>query len=162
VAVLGEGEVFAEELHHRNEHSVEIAAVWLHYLMKDSCCELVPVLCGSFHRFIEGDELPGSNEQLALFIDTLKRATEKRRTLIIAAGDLSHVGPAFGDGYRMGPAEKASLSTSDAELMDSVARGDSGGMLLQIKKEGDRRRVCGLPPIYLALGLLSICGMIFY
>jgi AmmeMemoRadiSam system protein B len=183
-AVLGEGEVFAEELHHRNEHSVEVAAVWLHYLAKDRNCELVPVLCGSFYRFIEGGEQPGSNEQLALFVDTLKRVTDNKRTLIIAAGDLSHVGPAFGDGYRIGPAEKASLSTSDTELMDTMAKGDSEGMFLQIKKEGDRRRVCGLPPIYLALRILgeptgkitgyaqcpadqeeasfvSICGMIF-
>jgi hypothetical protein len=68
--------------------------------------------------------------------------------------------------------------------MDTIARGDAEGMFLQVKKEGDRRRICGLPPIYLALRLLgettgkvtgyaqcpadqqetslvSICGMVF-
>ena len=28
---LGEEEAFAEELHHRKEHSIELASVWLHH-----------------------------------------------------------------------------------------------------------------------------------
>ncbi|MCJ7521684.1 MAG: AmmeMemoRadiSam system protein B, partial [Dehalococcoidia bacterium] len=152
-ASLGE-EVFAEELHHRPEHSIEIAAVWLHYLVKDKACGLVPVLCGSFQRFIEGAERPGEDEEIGLFIDTVRKATDGRRTLIVAAGDLSHVGPAFGDSYPIGLAEKASMSAADAEIMDSVAKGDAEGLFALVKQEGDRRRICGLPSIYLALRIL--------
>jgi MEMO1 family protein len=154
-SALGEGEVFAEEFNHRNEHSVEAAAVWLHYLVKDKGCELVPVLCGSFQRFIEGDRSPGDDGEIARFVEAGRNATANRRTLIVAAGDLAHVGPAFGDRYPINVLEKARLSSADSELMTSIARGDAEGMFQQVKKEGDRRRICGLSAIYLALRLLG-------
>ena len=154
-SALGEGEVFAEEFNHRNEHSVEAAAVWLHCLVKDKGCELVPVLCGSFQRFIEGDGSPGDDDGIARFVEAVRNATANRRTLIVAAGDLAHVGPAFGDRYPINVLEKARLSSADNELMSAIARGDAEGMFQQVKKEGDRRRICGLSSIYLALRLLG-------
>jgi AmmeMemoRadiSam system protein B len=154
-SALGEGEVFAEEFNHRNEHSVEAAAVWLHCLVKDKGCELVPVLCGSFQRFIEGDGSPGDDDGIARFVEAVRNATANRRTLIVAAGDLAHVGPAFGDRYPINVLEKARLSSADNELMFAIARGDAEGMFQQVKKEGDRRRICGLSSIYLALRLLG-------
>ncbi len=154
VTALGEG-VFDEELHHRAEHSVETAAVWFHYLVRDRFCEIVPVLCGSFHRFIEGDMQPSEDKEVNLFVNSIRKATADRRSLIVAAGDLAHVGPAFGDRYPIGLAEKNSLSAADSELMGTIARGDAEGMFLQVKREGDRRRICGLAPIYLALRILG-------
>jgi predicted class III extradiol MEMO1 family dioxygenase len=79
---------------------------------------------------------------------------------------------------------KASLSAADRKLMDAMARGDAEDMFQQVKREGDRWKICGLAPIYLALRLLgstngsmagyaqcpadqqetslvSICGMLF-
>src|SRR5439155_16447157 len=44
----GEQSAFAEELHHRGEHSIELAAVWAASLLGDRRPTLVPVLCGSF------------------------------------------------------------------------------------------------------------------
>ncbi len=154
-SALGEGEVFAEEFNHRNEHSVEAAAVWLHYLVKDKVCELVPVLCGSFQRFIEGDENPGDDDEIARFVEAVRKTTANRHTLIVAAGDLAHVGPAFGDRYPIDVLEKARLSAADNELIAAIASGDAEGMFQQVKKEGDRRRICGLSAIYLALRLLG-------
>jgi len=154
-SALGEGEVFAEEFNHRNEHSVEAAAVWLHYLVKDKGCELVPVLCGSFQRFIEGDGNPGDDYEIARFVEAVRKTTANRRTLIVAAGDLAHVGPAFGDRYPVNVLEKAKLLSADNELISAIASGDAEGMFQQVKKEGDRRRICGLSAIYLALRLLG-------
>lgn len=154
-SALGEEEVFAEEFNHRNEHSVEAAAVWLHYLVKDKGCELVPVLCGSFQRFIEGDRKPSDDDEVARFIEALSNATANRRTLIIAAGDLAHVGPAFGDRYPIDVLEKSRILSADNELMSAIARGDAEEVFQQVKKEGDRRRICGLSAIYLALRLLG-------
>jgi AmmeMemoRadiSam system protein B len=154
-SALGEGEVFAEEFNHRNEHSVEAAAVWLHCLVKEKGCELVPVLCGSFQRFIEGDGNPGDDDGIARFVEAVRNATANRRTLIVAAGDLAHLGPAFGDRYPIDVLEKARLSAADSELMSAIASGDAEGMFRQVKKEGDRRRICGLSSIYLALRLLG-------
>jgi AmmeMemoRadiSam system protein B len=154
-SALGEEEVFAEEFNHRNEHSVEAAAVWLHYLVKDKGCELVPVLCGSFQKFMEGDREPSDDDEIARFVKALRNATVNRRILIVAAGDLAHVGPAFGDRYPIDALEKARLSSADSELMSAIARGDAEEMFQQVKKEGDRRRICGLSAIYLAIRLLG-------
>jgi AmmeMemoRadiSam system protein B len=154
-SALGEEEVFAEEFNHRNEHSVEAAAVWLHYLAKEKGCEIVPVLCGSFQKFIEGNRKPGDDDEINRFVEALRNSTAHRRTLIVAAGDLAHVGPAFGDRYPIDILEKARLSSADNDLMSAIARGDAEEMFQQVKKEGDRRRICGLSAIYLALRLLG-------
>jgi hypothetical protein len=154
-SALGEGEVFAEEFNHRNEHSVEAAAVWLHYLVKDKCCELVPVLCGSFQRFIDGDGNPGDDDKIARFVEAVRNAAANRRTLIVAAADLAHIGPAFGDRYPIDMLEKARLSSADNELISAITRGDAEVMFQLVKKEVDRRRICGLSSIYLALRLLG-------
>lgn len=152
---LGEGTVFAEEFNHRGEHSVEAVAIWLHYLVKDKRCELVPILCGSFHKFIEGDKLPGADDGIASFVETMRKATANRRTIVVAAADLAHVGPAFGDLYPVDALEKARLSAADKDLMNAIASGNADGMFLQVKQEKDRSRICGLSSIYLALRLLG-------
>jgi AmmeMemoRadiSam system protein B len=154
-SMLGEDSMFADELNHRNEHSVEAAAVWLHYLVRDRRCELVPILCGSFQEFMEGDGYPEGKDDIARFVDAVREATRDRRTLVVAAGDLAHVGPAFGDRYPMGVAERAEHSEADGELMATIAEGDPEGVFRRVKEEGDRRRICGLSPIYLALRLLG-------
>ena len=152
---LGEQEVYEEELSHRSEHSVEAAAVWLHYFTKGKGCELVPVLCGSFQRFIDEDRQPGNDDAINCFIDSLKKATSGRRTLIVAAGDLAHVGPAFGDIYPVGALERAKLSAADNELVTAIIRGDAEGVYQLVKQERDRRRICGLSAIYLTMKLLG-------
>lgn len=154
-SALGEDEVFAEEFNHRNEHSVEAAAVWLHYFVRDRACEVVPVLCGSFQRFIEGEKQPAEDQEISRFVDVVRGATDDRRTLIVAAADLAHVGPAFGDRYTIGIPERSKLSAADSQLMAAVAGGDAEGVFQQVKQEGDSRRICGLSPIYLTLRLLG-------
>lgn len=154
-AALGEEEVFTEELHHRSEHSVETAAVWLHYFLKDKDCALVPVLCGSFQRFIDGNRPPGDDEQIALFTGTMRKATAGRRTMVVAAADLAHVGPAFGDRYPVDLVQKSNHSAADTELIRAITGGNADRVFSTVKAEQDRRRICGLAPIYLALRLLA-------
>jgi AmmeMemoRadiSam system protein B len=154
-SALGEEEALAEELHHRSEHSIEIAAVWLHYLVRDKACKLVPVLCGSFQRFIEGNQLPREDKQIAQFVDAVKEATAGRRTLIVAAADLAHIGPAFGDHHPIDLARKANHSAADSELISAVTRGDADRVFAIVKAERDQRRICGLSPIYLTLRILG-------
>jgi AmmeMemoRadiSam system protein B len=152
---LGEQEVFEEEFSHRNEHSVEAAAIWLHYFTRDRRCEIVPVLCGSFQRFIDEGKQLGSDDAINCFIDTLKKTTSGRRTLIVAAGDLAHVGPAFGDIYPIDALERAKLSAADNDLVTAMIKGDAEGVFQRVKQERDRRRICGLSTIYLAMRLLG-------
>jgi AmmeMemoRadiSam system protein B len=153
--VVGSEIVFGAELHHRSEHSIELAVVWLHHILGDHQCSLMPVLCGGFERYIGGDSSPSEDEVLQDALGVLREAAEAHRTVVIAAGDLAHVGPAFGDRYGIDILAKARLKTSDESLMSSICSGDAEGFLELIRSDGDRSRVCGLPPIYMALSLLG-------
>ncbi|MCL5026372.1 MAG: AmmeMemoRadiSam system protein B [Chloroflexi bacterium] len=154
---LGEDAALADELHHLREHSIELAAVWLHYLREGRPLTLLPMLCGSFGPLLASGRAPLEDERLAAGIEVLRQATAGWRTLVVAAGDLSHVGPAFGDSYPFGLSERAGLAAEDARLLELVARGDAQGLFAATVSSEDRRRVCGIPPIFWALQLLGGC-----
>ena len=151
---IGEEEAFAGELHHRGEHSIELAAVWLHYIRESRPVEIVPILCGSFGHFVSGDADVEGDRANTVLVETLKRETAGRRTLVVAAGDLSHVGPAFG-GAPVEMAGRSRLKESDDELIDRMCSGDARGFFDSIKRVEDRNNVCGVSPIYLALRMLG-------
>jgi AmmeMemoRadiSam system protein B len=184
---MGDEAAFQDELDHSVEHSIELAAIWLHYLLgdrRDSPCELVPILCGLFQRFVTGDNQPRQDFAMSAAIEALRAATTSSRTIVVAAGDLAHVGPAFGDSYPIDFVGRARLTTADQQLMATICTGDAEAFFQAVKEEQDRRRICGLPPIYLTLryldgakgevsgymhcpadqrstSLVSICGIVF-
>jgi hypothetical protein len=47
------------------------------------------------------------------------------------------------------------LAADDRALLDTVIAGDAASFVDQLRSEGDRRRICGLPPIYLMLRFLG-------
>ena len=80
---------------------------------------------------------------------------ESRRTLVVASGDLAHVGPAFGDAAPLGAQQRAQLKSDDDTSLDAIRHGDAPVFFQGLQDEDDRRRVCGLTPIYLAMQLLG-------
>ncbi len=154
VEALGTDSAYAGELHHLHEHSIELAAVWLHYMRDAEPCEIVPVLCGAFERFAQGQAQPDTDPTLNAFIDACRQALAGHRVLIVAAADLAHIGPAFG-GPPVGLVERARLQTADDEIIKHACAGDAEGFFATIQRERDRFNVCGVPPIYLTLRLLS-------
>ena len=151
-AALGES-VFDGELFHRTEHSVELAAVWLHHMRGGQPIETVPVLCGSLRRHLDGGEIEDDGV-IQRFVDTLNAAAAGRRVVVIAAGDLAHVGPAF-DGEPLDQAGRARLRAADAELIECMCLGDAGGFWAANQAVDDQYNVCGMTPIYLTLRLLG-------
>jgi len=151
---VGPEAAFAEELHHRVEHSIELAVVWLHYIRDGQPCEVVPILCGSFSHFIAGQTDPAQDRTIGALIEALQRATEGRQTIVVAAADLSHVGPAFG-GQPLDLVGRARMQATDDEMLARVCAGDAEGFFQVLRRNGDRTNVCGLPPIYLALRALE-------
>ena len=160
--VLGEDTAFAGELHHRSEHAIELAAVWLHHVRHGQACEVVPILCGSFQRFLGGDveaangmaRDPARDPAIAAVVEGVRELAARRRVLVVAAADLGHVGPAFG----VGPIDlvgRARLQAADEALIERMCAGDAAGFLGEIRNVGDRNNVCGVPPIYLALRALE-------
>jgi AmmeMemoRadiSam system protein B len=154
-ASLGAKAAFAEELHHRGEHSIELAAVWLHFIREGRPVPLVPILCGSFGGFVEGQGDPATHAPFAAALDVLREVMASRRTLVVAAADLAHMGPAFGHPYGLDYIGRARLRNADQRLLQTVYDGDAAAFFEMLKAEGDRRHVCGLPPIYLTLRLLG-------
>lgn len=152
---LGEETLFAEELHHRGEHSIELAAVWLHYVRHRESVPVVPILCGSFASFVAGEGDPATHEPFDAALGVLREVVAVRQTLVVAAADLAHVGPVFGDPYGLDFVAKAQLRNADERLLNTIYEGDDAAFFQLLKAEGDRRNVCGLPPIYLTLRLLG-------
>lgn len=161
-AELGEEAAFGEELHHRAEHSVELAAVWLHHVRGGEPCVVIPVLCGhplpyligarSQRQGPDGDGL-GSEpaaEAAQRAIRALREALHGRRVVAVAAADLAHVGPAFGDPTPFSTIDKARVRLADDELLAACAEG-AGAVLRAVGRVEDRYRVCGLSPIALTL-----------
>ncbi|UCE97465.1 MAG: AmmeMemoRadiSam system protein B [Dehalococcoidia bacterium] len=177
-------DAFANELNHRGEHSIELALVWLQFILGDKTCPVVPILCGSFFKFIENGESPLKAKQVITTINFIKRLYLTKRILIIAAADLAHMGPVFGDSIPMDIGERAKMASDDEKLMEILCRGDVELFYSLIQKEKDRRHICGVPPIYITLAsmpeaegtsvgyaicpaspdytsLVSICGILY-
>lgn len=145
--------LFKDEYHHRGEHSLEFQMVWLRHVWREraDAVKVLPILCGSLHDCIERGHEPRMDKRVDALISSLAELTAGRATLWIAAADLAHVGPRFGDDEALDAGDRSSLERRDQETLLHASRGDAAGWYAEIKRERDRRRVCGLPPIFAML-----------
>ncbi len=153
--IIGLERAFIEELHHINEHSIELALVWMHHYMNGRAVPVLPVLCGSFHHFVTENGDPAADANITAAIEYIREATVDRKTLVVAAGDLAHVGPAFGDAQSVDAEGRESLMKRDAESIAAIRDGDAARFFSLSSSEKDSRRFCGLSCIYLTLRLLD-------
>ena len=154
VGVIGENEAFGEEIHHLSEHSIELAAVWF---QRSIGCDVptLPILCGSLFEVVAGGSEVEGYGRLDDAIGYLEGVMRERRTLVIAAGDLAHVGPVFGDPRPIAAPGRTSLAAADARTIAAIDAGDAQGFLDISRDERDARKICGISPIYIALRLLK-------
>ncbi len=151
---IGPPEAYQGELRHRGEHSLELVAVWLHHLREGKPVEIIPILTGSFGHFVKEGVSPADDPKMRALLDVLRRETQGQRVLIVASGDLSHVGPAF-EGDPLDAAAKAALAVEDDGVIERMCAGDAEGFYSVVQRIGNRNNVCGLPPVYLTLKLLG-------
>jgi AmmeMemoRadiSam system protein B len=147
--------LFAEELHHRAEHSVELSAIWYHHIRGQDACPMVPILCGSFQEFILNDRQPTDDLKLETFIESLRELTVGKRVLAVASVDFAHVGPAFGDDLPMNAERRSELTERDGNLIEAIASGDTIRFYREIASVQDRYRICGFSSIHLLLRYLG-------
>lgn len=155
---IGVEAAFAEELNHRNEHSIELSAVWLHHLYHRAGVEprpMVPILVGSFHHFLNNGAHPVDDPTFNRFLATLRTETAGKRVLAVGSVDLAHMGPAFGDTFDMDTSRRDRLREEDQRLMATVMRGSASDFYKRIWDVRDRHRICGFAPLYLMLGYLN-------
>jgi AmmeMemoRadiSam system protein B len=153
LALRARQDCFGSELAHRNEHSIEFQAVFLQYLYggrRD--IRIVPVLTSFAHEALARGLVPDDDPRVGRFLDALAMlASSGRRVAFIAGADLAHVGPRFGDPRPVSPAELGTIDREDREMLRAVEAGDADGFFESVRRDGDRRRICGLSPIYTLL-----------
>ncbi|MBP1779880.1 MAG: putative dioxygenase [candidate division NC10 bacterium] len=147
-----------DEFAHRGEHSIEFQGVFLrHATPARHPVRIVPILCGSFHKFVEERRPPENADAVEEFLAALREtlAAVGGRTVVIASADLAHVGPQFGDPRPLTPGQLREIEEADRRMLSSVEAGDAEGFFRAVARDGDRRHICGLPPIYAALRVLD-------
>jgi AmmeMemoRadiSam system protein B len=153
LAARARQDCFGSELAHRNEHSIEFQAVFLNYLYggrRD--IRVVPVLTSFAHEALARGLVPDDDPRVGRFLDALAElAGSGRRVAFIAGADLAHVGPRFGDPRPVSPAELRAIDREDRDMLHAVEAGDAEGFFESVRRDGDRRRICGLSPIYTLL-----------
>ena len=94
---------------------------------------------------------------MASLIQALKKAMAgvKKKVCLLASADLAHVGPRFGDPAPPDRISLQNLAEEDRRLLGYAERVDGEGFFRILAREKDRRKVCGLSPIYVLLHLLE-------
>jgi MEMO1 family protein len=149
---------FGSELAHRNEHSIEFQAVFLQYLYAGRRdITIVPVLTSFFHEALARGQRPEEDRRVRGFLDALAEtvAARRRRVAFIAGADLAHMGPRFGDPEPVSSAERKVIDREDRQLLDTVQAGDAEAFYESVRRDNDRRRTCGLSPIYALMRALG-------
>jgi len=141
---------------HRSEHSIEFQAVMLRRLLGERPFTILPVLASFLHEAVWTGGAPEADPRVARFLDALgdSIAGSRRRACVIAAVDLAHVGPRFGDAEPNTPAFLERVAREDRTMLEPVIAADPGAFFSSVAADGDSRRICGLSPIYAFLRAL--------
>jgi MEMO1 family protein len=150
------GDLLASESAHRAEHSIEFQAVMLRHALGNRPFSIVPVLASYLHEAVWRRGDPEGDRRVPRFIDALLEAmaTSRRKVCLIAGVDLAHVGPRFGDPEMNTGQSLEAVAAADLAMLEEVAAGNPTGFYASIVHDGDRRRICGLSPIYTFLRAL--------
>jgi AmmeMemoRadiSam system protein B len=150
------GDLFASEAAHRGEHSIEFQAVMLRHVLGERPFAIVPVLASYLHEAVWTRGDPERDARVPRFVDALLEtlAASGRRACLVAGVDLAHVGPRYGDAEPNTPEFLARVAEDDAAMLDAVVAGDPTAFSASDAHDGDRRRICGLSPIYTFLRAL--------
>jgi MEMO1 family protein len=153
------GNLLADEFAHRAEHALEFQVVYLRYLQQRGYlgpAQVVPILCGSPHVYTSPGTSPLQTPLVAEFLLLLaeRLAADGRRACIVAGADLAHVGPQFGDREPNSAAFLADVDRADRAMLEIAATVDPEGFFANVMDDGDRRRICGVAPMYSLLRLL--------
>jgi MEMO1 family protein len=149
---------FASELAHRNEHSIEFQAVFLQYLYAGRRdIRVVPVLTSFVHEALARRGGPEDDPRVPAFLQALAEtaAASGRKVAFIAGADLAHMGTRFGDPEPVSAIELERIGREDRAMLEHVEAGDARAFFESVRRDNDRRRICGLSPIYTLLRALG-------
>jgi hypothetical protein len=145
-------EAYRAEIVHRDEHSIEFQTLFLGRHFATRPITLVPILVGGFHALLDDGRRPGQVSEIETLIESVREIERAQGgpTCYVAAVDLSHVGPRFGD-PRPDDRVRAETESRDRAALDAALRGDAEGWFDAIAEGEDATRVCGWGATYVAL-----------
>jgi hypothetical protein len=148
-------DVREDEYLHKTEHSLEFQAVFLRHVLGNRPARILPILCGLGQAQTTRRE-PLHDAEVDSFLTALAAIVDKRadRAMVVAGADLAHVGPRFGDPAPLDERGREALRARDAGSIRLLIEADAGGFFAQVAEDLDKRRVCGLGPLYTLLRLL--------
>lgn len=146
------GQITIDENAHRYEHSIELQIVILQYLFKGRNFSILPILVGSFNNFILKGKQPNKSDRFYDFLGNLRKAVASsgKNPLYIAGADFAHIGRKFQDNFDAEPV-LSQLKIEDEVLINHITASDSEAFFDTIAKANDKRKICGLSPIYALL-----------
>lgn len=158
---------FADEILHKNEHSLELQIPFLTRINDTKPVSLrtkpkiVPILVGSFHNFLEKSEYPNAWPEYDEFIEALVECIKQesnRRICFIAGVDMSHIGRAFGDKDPLSKEFLDYIRQEDQAYIDAILLQNKELLWANIQKDNNARRVCGYSSLYTLLDLFERLG----
>ncbi len=146
---------YVDEWPHRNEHSIELQLPIIQFLMGEREFEVLSILTGSLHEYMEdGTRLDqGEVSELLARLKQVVKAHEGP-VVFVAAADLAHIGAQFGD-TGLDNAMLEESKEKDYALLQTITAVDAAAFFETVRREGDKRRICGLAPIYFVLSMLD-------
>lgn len=160
IAALAERcpEVMAvDDFAHRGEHSIEFQVVFLQHLLgAKRPIRIVPILCALPYEWLLAGKVPSEDPKVRTFLQTLREliVSQQEPVCLIAGADLAHMGPRFGDPEPVSSRLLRWIEGEDRRMLASVTAGDPEGFFRFVVRERDRRRICGLSPVYVLLHLM--------
>jgi hypothetical protein len=150
-SALGEDPYHAE-LAHRDEHSIEFQVLYLQRRFGSRPLRIVPVLCGGFAALLEEGNTPREDPRVERFVEALRTAEQRHggATVYVAAIDLAHVGPRFGD-RRFDERTRQEVEEKDRAALAAAEKGDADAWFEAIASHHDSTRICGFAPTYVLL-----------
>jgi AmmeMemoRadiSam system protein B len=155
---------YIDEWPHRNEHSIELQLPLIQFMLQQEF-EILPILTGSMHEYVEGEKSIDDGEVDEIVTNLQETLAAYGRPFIVLSGaDLAHIGAQFGDKFALDMATLAHSKARDEILLESMKNVDAEGFFETIREEKDKRRICGLTPIFFQLKLLegSRCDIVGY
>jgi hypothetical protein len=143
-------DVCIDEYAHCREHTIEFQAVFL--ALCQPRAQIVPMLCSFSIEDFETEQ--GYIDEVAASLRELT-STCGYPVGFLASVDLAHIGPRYGDQYQPHAGTIREHLEADRELLATLENGDPGAFMQRLRREHNRRRICGLAPLYVLAKVLE-------
>jgi AmmeMemoRadiSam system protein B len=149
---LGSKRIYADQIDHLGEHSVQMHIPWIQHFYGD-----VPMLAALIPNplvpLVADDDARATTEQ---FVDAVRTALAELggRTLLIASSDLSHVGQQFGDPGTINDESANQVEKIDRERLAAYCKKDIAGFEGLFIKDQNRTRWCSVGNMLAAQNIL--------